>query len=122
MIMKTLILLAHGSRHPATADEVATLATRVAAAVKCDVRYAFLEIARPTLSEAIAQAIADGVKLVNVLPLFVNTGNHVVRDLPQLVAEAKGRYPHVEIGLLRHVGAHPAYAAVIESIARQAGY
>jgi len=45
-----------------------------------------------------------------------------VRDLPQLVADAKGRYPHVEIELLRHVGAHPAYAAVIEVIAREAGH
>jgi sirohydrochlorin ferrochelatase len=120
--MKSLILLAHGSRHPATADEVADLATKVAVAVKCNVRHAFLEINRPTLGEAIAQAIKDGAKLVNVLPLFVNTGNHVVRDLPQLVADAKGRYPHVEIELLRHVGAHPAYAAVIEVIAREAGH
>ena len=120
--MKALILLAHGSRHPATSDEVAALALGVAAATRCNVSHAFLEINRPTLSEAIAQAVAGGAELVNVLPLFVNTGNHVVRDLPQLVADARAQYPHVEIGLLRHVGAHSAYAAVIEAIAREAGH
>ena len=120
--MKTLILLAHGSRHPATSEEVAALAVEVAAAVECNVSHAFLEINRPTLSEAIAQAIAAGAELVSVLPLFVNTGNHVVRDLPQLIADARAQYPLVEITLLRHVGAHPAYTAVIQTIAREAGH
>lgn len=119
--MKTLILLAHGSRHPATADEVVALVTSVAAATTCDVRYAFLEINRPTLIEAIAQAIEDGAERVNVLPLFVNTGNHIVRDLPWLIAEARGRYPEVKIQLLRHVGAHPAYTGLVEMIAREVG-
>jgi sirohydrochlorin cobaltochelatase len=120
--MKTLILLAHGSRHPATANEVTTLASRIAAATNCDVRHAFLEISRPTLIETIAQAIEDGAKLVNVLPLFLNTGNHIVRDLPQLVTEAREQHTDVEIALLPHVGAHPAYAAVVETIAREAGH
>lgn len=119
MTMKSLILLAHGSRHPATADEVAALATSVAATMNCDVRHAFLEIGRPTLVDAIAQAIEGGAKLVNVLPLFVNTGNHVVRDLPELITEARGRYPNVKIELLRHVGAHPAYTGLVETIARE---
>lgn len=120
--MKTLILLAHGSRHPATADEVATLAAQVAAAIRCSVRHAFLEINRPTLIEAISQAASDGAAVVNVLPLFVNTGNHVVRDLPALIAQARVQYPNVEMHLLRHVGAHPAYAAVVETIARETGH
>lgn len=119
--MKTLILLAHGSRHPATADEVAALAARVGATTDCDVRHAFLEISRPTLIDAIAQAIEDGAKGVDVLPLFVNTGNHVVRDLPQLIAEARGRYPDVRLELLPHVGAHPAYTVLVETIARELG-
>jgi sirohydrochlorin cobaltochelatase len=114
-------LLAHGSRHPATREEVTALALAVAAATQCNVSHAFLEINRPNLREAIAQAVAEGAEHVNVLPLFVSTGNHVVRDLPQLVADAKAQYPHVEIVLLRHVGAHPAYTAVIETIAREAG-
>ena len=119
MAMKTLILLAHGSRHPATPEEVAALALTVAALTQCNVSHAFLEINRPNLSEAIAQAVAEGAELVNVLPLFLNTGNHVVRDLPQLVADARAQYPHVEIVLLRHVGAHPAYKTVVATIVRE---
>ena len=120
--MKTLILLAHGSRHPAAADEVAALATRVAAATKSNVEHAFLEICRPTLAEAIAQVIENGTRVVNVLPLFVNTGNHVARDLPQLVAEARRQHPNVQINLLDHVGAHPGYAALVETIAGEVGH
>ncbi len=97
------------------------MATRVAATTNCEVRHAFLEIGRPTLVDAIAQAIEDGVKRVSVLPLFVNTGNHVVHDLPRLIAEARERYPDVRLELLRHVGAHPAYTALVETIAREVG-
>lgn len=119
--MKALILLAHGSRHPATREEMVALTLGVAAATQCNVSHAFLEFNRPNLREAITEAIAQGAELVNVLPLFVNTGNHVVRDLPQLVTDARAQHPHVEIVLLRHVGAHPAYAAAIEAIVREAG-
>lgn len=122
MRTKALILLAHGSRHPATPKEVEALARGVAIATRSNVKHAFLEINRPNLTEAIAQAVAQGAELVDVLPLFVNTGNHVVRDLPQLVADARAQYPLVEIVLLRHVGAHPAYTVVIETIAREAGH
>ncbi len=122
MTTKTLILLAHGSRHPAAADEVAALTTRVGTAVNCNVRQAFLEINRPSLAETIDRAIDEGAKSVDVLPLFVNTGHHVARDLPQLVAAAREQHPDVEIRLLRHVGAHPAYAAIVEIIAREAGH
>ncbi|MDX1488717.1 MAG: CbiX/SirB N-terminal domain-containing protein [Acidiferrobacterales bacterium] len=118
--MKTLVLLAHGSRHRATADEVAVLATSIAATTKCDVRHAFLEINRPTLIDTIAQAVEDGAKRITVLPLFVNTGNHIVRDLPQLIAEARERFPSVRLELLRHIGAHPGYTGLVETIAREA--
>lgn len=118
--MRALILLAHGSRHPQTSLEVAELADGMRrAAAPPVVAHAFLEIARPDRGQAVAQAVAAGCRLIDVLPLFLNTGNHVVRDIPELVRQARGHHPEVGIRLLRHLGAHPDYAALVETIARE---
>jgi sirohydrochlorin cobaltochelatase len=117
--MHVLILLAHGSRHPDTACEVADLAAIVSDCAAVErVCHAFLELSSPTLPEAIAMLVSKGATAVDVLPLFLNTGNHVTRDIPELVAQAHQQYPDVEFRLLPHIGAHPAYATLIETIVR----
>ena len=117
--MQALILLAHGSRHRATAKDVAALTTTVDQTVAAhSVRYAFLEVAEPTLPEAIEQAVREGATSVDVLPLFLNTGNHIARDIPNLVAQAQALHPQLRIQLLKHIGSHPAYTALVEAVAR----
>lgn len=118
--MRALILLAHGSRHPQTSSELVELAAGMRrSAVAPVVAHAFLEIARPNLGEAIEEVVGTGCHRIDVLPLFLNTGNHVVRDIPALVSEARAGHPEVEIRLLPHLGAHPGYAALVEDIARE---
>ena len=118
--MRALILLAHGSRHPQTGSEVTELTDGMRRAAAAPVvTHAFLEFARPDLGEAVAQAVGAGCRRIDVLPLFLNTGNHVVRDIPELVRQARGDHPQVEIRLLRHLGAHPDYVALVEAIARE---
>lgn len=120
--MQALILLAHGSRNPTTAKEVADLAALIHSADTARrVTHAFLELARPALQEAVDQLVRDGAKVIDVLPLFLNAGNHVIRDIPQLVAEIRRQYPHLDLRLLRHIGSHPAYVELVEAIARDTG-
>lgn len=117
--MQALILLAHGSRHPETTKEVAALTTAVDRTVAAhSIRYAFLEVARPTLPEAIDQAVRDGATAVDVLPLFLNIGNHIVRDIPHLVSRTQEKHPKLRIQLLKHIGSHPAYTALVEAVAQ----
>ncbi len=117
--MRALILLAHGSRHPQTDSELAGLADDMRRAAAAPVvAHAFLEIARPNLGEVIEQLAGAGCRRIDVLPLFLNSGNHVVRDIPALVSEACARHPGIEIRLLPHLGAHPGYVALVEAIAR----
>lgn len=117
---RTLILLAHGSRNPATAVEVEALASNINAAMTdCEVHYAFLEMAQPSLPETIDKAISNGADDIDILPLFLNTGNHVVRDIPALISSACQQHPGTSIRLLRHLGAHEGYARLVQSIASE---
>ncbi|MFQ5994855.1 MAG: sirohydrochlorin chelatase [Acidiferrobacterales bacterium] len=116
--MNVLILLAHGSRHSATANELAELAASVGCAVAPQpVVYAFLEIAKPSLHEALGRAVREGATTIDVLPLLLNTGNHITRDIPRLIAEARRQHHGLTIRLLAHIGAHPGFLVLVEQVA-----
>ena len=102
-----LIVLAHGSRRHQSNEEVKRLATALnqpLAASYLQVTHAFLELLQPDLSQAVADAVAAGAEEVVVYPFFLNTGNHVERDVPELMAQLKGLHPTVRFTLLRHFG------------------
>lgn len=103
---KALLIMAHGSRAEAANDEFRALVERVAerqpdwvAVLPC-----FLELARPSLQEALQQLEHQPVVTVYVYPLFFNGGKHVSRDIPAQLAEARRRHPHLNIELLDYFG------------------
>ena len=102
-----VILIAHGSRNPAAQADHQLLCDRVAARSGTTVAAAYLELAEPSIPDAIDAAVADGATRVRLVPLFLHTGNHVARDIPELVDAARLRHPEVELDLETHVGADP---------------
>ncbi|HPU39825.1 MAG TPA: CbiX/SirB N-terminal domain-containing protein, partial [Microthrixaceae bacterium] len=111
------ILVAHGSRNARTAADHAALCNLVSAAADgTAVLPAFLEISEPSIGDAIDEAAAAGAAHVMVVPLFVHVGNHVERDIPAIVAEARTRHPHVEVVLAAHIGAAPGFAELIATL------
>ena len=116
--MKALILMSHGSRNSMANQEVIDLTHSVGLCAKQKfVAYAFLDVLKPTLDDSIEQMIEKGATQIDVLPLFLNTGNHVAKDIPHMIIEARKRHPHVILRLLRHIGAHPAYVQLVNEMA-----
>ena len=117
--MQALILIAHGSRNEIANDEVKALAYQVGnLTVPQIVTYAFLGVIPPTLEEAIIQVIQSGATQIDLLPLFLNTGKHVSKDIPSLLNEARQHYPDVMLRLLQHIGSHTGFVALIQAIAK----
>lgn len=108
--MRAVVLVAHGSRVAVSNDEVRQLAQ--ALQQKVAERYqrveaAFLELAQPSIEEAIAAAIAAGAASVLVLPYFLAAGKHVTRDVPEIVSRCRQAHPAVDIELADYLGKHP---------------
>lgn len=106
--MDALLLVAHGSRRQQSNQEVTELADQLRKA--CDASYqivhaGFLELASPSIDEGISQCVSDGAKRVTVLPYFLNSGRHVVEDIPEIVDQAKNQHPDVDIVVAPHLGA-----------------
>jgi sirohydrochlorin cobaltochelatase len=121
-----LILLAHGSREPRWREPFERLAASLAAAPAphappdLGVTLAYLELAEPSLADAIADAARAGARHVRVLPLFLAGGAHIERDLPRLLDAARAAHPTLRLEALPPVGEHPSLFALIADLARAA--
>ena len=106
--MKALLLIAHGSRRKQSNDEVVVLADRLKK--NCSDQYniihaGFLELADILIPDGIKQCVDDGATSIIVLPYFLNSGRHVVEDIPNIVDETRPHYPAVDIKISQHLGA-----------------
>jgi sirohydrochlorin cobaltochelatase len=100
-----LILFAHGAREREWAAPLEGIRDRIAAQrPELRVELAFLEIMTPPLPQMIAQLAGSGHNRILVAPVFLARGGHLKRDVPQLLDEARQRFPHVTIELLPVLG------------------
>lgn len=106
--MPTLVVLAaHGSRAEAANTAHRDLVAAIAEQSSAPVVPAFLELAEPSIPDAIDAAAADGATRVLVLPYFLHPGRHLADDLTGIVAAATERHPAVTVELLGLFGADP---------------
>jgi len=113
--MKTAVLLmAHGSRIPEANDAVRD----IAAMVKDMTGFAIVEVSfreqhLPNIQQGIDACVARGAERIILMPYFLYMGAHVREDLPEEMAEAKQRYPHVDFVMGSHLGVHRKLAEVV---------
>ena len=106
--MKALLLVAHGSRRKQSNDEVVLLAERLKK--NCSEQYniihaGFLELAETLIPDGIKKCADDGASSIIVLPYFLNSGRHVVEDIPNIVEQSRPDYPDINIKVAQHLGA-----------------
>jgi sirohydrochlorin cobaltochelatase len=116
----SLILLAHGSNDPQWRAYFERILEEVRVQEPgVQVRLAFMEFTGPTLREAVAECQLDGATQIRILPLFLNTGVHLVRDVPAQIAEIEGENPSISITLLPAAGEDPRVSNLLIQIARE---
>jgi sirohydrochlorin cobaltochelatase len=111
-----VILFAHGSRDPHWAAPFQKIAAALARKLPhAAVGIAYLEHMAPSLHEAVAVLIANGVTHIRVVPVFFGPGGHMKEDLPERVDAVRGAHPDIDIELETPIGERPE---VIEAIAQ----
>ncbi len=106
--MKTLLLVAHGSRQAQSNEQVLGLveAVRLRAGDRFGcVAHAFLQFAAPGFEDAVAECVSAGATRIIVLPYLLSPGSHVNQDIPELVTSARRKYPSIAIETVPYVGA-----------------
>lgn len=119
--MKTLLIVAHGSRRETSNEEVLALAERLRGLPDLEfdrVETGFLELADPSIPAAVEHCIEQGAGQLAVFPYFLAAGRHVISDIPDAIEPMRKRYPWVRIEILPHLGAAPGLAGLIARAAK----
>ena len=118
--MRSLLLVAHGSRRGESNEEIARLADKLASRASSrfgSVSHAFLELAEPSIPEGIERCIQNGATRVQVLPYFLARGTHVAEDIPEQVAIKQNEYPELIIEVSNYLGTSDALVDVLLELA-----
>lgn len=121
--MKSLLVVAHGSRRAASNDEVRALTEHMAERAGGAFDYVdcgFLELAEPSIPDGIQRCIDQGANEVVVLPYFLSAGRHVAEDIPAEVKIKQDEHPGVNIHISSYLGADAAIPGLLLDIAGKA--
>ena len=77
------------------------------------VKVAYLQFAEPGIMETIRAAVEQGAQKVILHPFFLSSGMHVTKDIPGLIDEARGLYPHVQFVYTEPLGVHEKLAQIV---------
>jgi len=114
--MKSLLLVAHGSRRVQSNDEIREVAERVreqAGERFGFVTSAFLELADPSIPAGIDECIAAGADEVMIMPYFLSAGRHVAKDIPTIVDGHQKKHPNIPMKLATYLGASEIMPSLI---------
>jgi len=105
--MKALLLVAHGSRRKQSNEEVIRLTEKLKE--ECSEHYkiihaGFLELSEPLIPHGIKLCVDDGATSIILLPYFLNSGNHIINDIPSIVDKTRKLHQNVEISIAPHIG------------------
>ena len=111
-----VVIVDHGSKRPEAnallADVAAMFRETSGAAI---VEPAHMELAGPTIADAIAACVQQGAEEIVVHPYFLAPGRHSTEDIPRMVAEAAAQYPDVPCRVTEPLGLDARMCAVIAS-------
>ncbi|WP_141717809.1 sirohydrochlorin chelatase [Nocardia altamirensis] len=96
--MPALIAVAHGSRDPRSAATMGAALAQVAARrPDVDVRLAFLDLSAPSVEQVVDAVANKGYTRAVVVPVLLGDAFHARVDLPELLAVAQARHPHLHL-------------------------
>lgn len=102
------IILAHGAPDARWGEPFVKMRAELSARLDgVPVALAFMEFAKPTFADAVAEVRAAGGRSLLVVPVFLSGGGHVMKDVPRLVAPEKERFPELEFAVSGAIGEEP---------------
>jgi sirohydrochlorin ferrochelatase len=76
-----------------------------------------MELAEPSLDQAIDACVAAGAAEIVVHPYFLGPGRHSREDIPRLAAASAADHPGVQLSVSEPLGVHPGLVdAVLERV------
>lgn len=115
----TVLLVGHGSRHPAGNIEIEQFAKEWRKRnPSWDIEVCYIEFADVLLDAGFDNAAKKSSRVI-IVPLILNAAAHVKMEVPAHLAEARKRHPKVEFIYAPHLGADEAILKILKRELRQ---
>jgi precorrin-8X/cobalt-precorrin-8 methylmutase len=104
-----ILIVSHGSPRAQTNHRFEALVARIAARLgSADVLATFFSIARPNIPDQVAVLAGRGVRRIVLMPHFLGEGQHVTKDIPELLDVCRRSFPDVTLEVLPTLENEPA--------------
>lgn len=111
---RAVLLIDHGSRHGEANAVLEELAARLRARLPDRIiAFAHMDLAEPTVGQAVAACLAKGATEIVVHPYFLAPGSHSTADIPRLARAALSGHPHVVLRITPALGIHEKIVEVV---------
>ncbi len=115
-----IVVLSHGSR---VKKANATLYKAVKAIKKNtglnNIIPAYFQFFRPDLTKGVKNLVRLGCRRIVIIPFFLFNGNHVTRDIPCIIEDARLKFPDVKFVYTRSLGEDGRVADIVSDILRE---
>jgi sirohydrochlorin ferrochelatase len=118
---RALIIVDHGSRREAANRMLDELAAQVQRRTTDSVYPAHMELAEPSISQAVDAAAAAGAEFIFIFPCFLAPGRHSREDIPRMCAEAAAKHPGLAWHCSGPIGLDKMLAQLIVHRVRRCG-
>lgn len=109
-----ILLIAHGSRRAEANLDLVRMAEMLRPRVPDErVEIAYLELADPSIPQALETCAERGAQRIRMLPYFLSAGSHVTQDLERFRREFLKRHPAIDCRLCPPLGLHPQLVDVL---------
>lgn len=112
--MNAIVIVDHGSTRSEANEslfEVVALVQNMAPDVV--VEGAHMELAPPTLLDAIQNCVKKGATQIQVLPYMLAPGKHATKDIPNMTQDAAKKFPGISIKVTPPLGVDQELARLI---------
>lgn len=117
--MQSLVIVAHGSRRERSNNEVLELMDSLRHKIENEypiIESSFLELASPSIAEAIEQCIQQGATHIKILPYFLSAGKHVHEDIPKEAERASMGNKNISVEVLPHLGSSQMMVELLQKV------
>lgn len=121
--MEAILYIGHGSRSESSNTHFRNFIHGCMEYIDVPIQEtAFLELASPSIEEAVESAVRRGAVKITALPVLLSAGIHAEVDIPEAISAVGKNYPDIEFIMGKHIGVDDLIIEILADRLNEKGF